>query len=515
MSERNVFKKIKEDSNFNLSNLIFNKDYLNIFFDNENIKNKEEIPFISILPSSFFKIFKFLNLSSSKFEDLLYKFITVTVIEDDDENNDEIELDPVYINILNKTNLFYISFGNFELTLNTYNKNKSVSINSFSLNKIAKKLGKNIIGISDFINIGIMILPYDEIQKRIDFMSKLNIKTKIFEFAEKNAKKIFEKKKTIKNNNNNNNNSENIFMFTPDMEIVIRDDKKYIEKLFNFTENAQNFIKGLPQKKFIKKPKPFLLYKNNNLYNTNTINNPIVLSRISLSRRKFSRKKSMHFDSLKSAHQNSRKKSNNKNNITNDFKEMSFDIATDSYDYSDIINNLKESDPKNNNNIKLKNNNNNNNNNNNLIYLIIKDINQENKIINKKNFFYLLSTFNDINNRNKIMSVFDYNNKIIQINYENLKQCNENYEKNNLILCKDLKGKNVFINKHKLKALFNNENNIDNEKEYYEIFDYLGNKTVIKFNKNNLNILYNNPFVKSKKLFFIRLARIEEINEEN
>jgi len=66
MSERNVFKKIKEDSNFNLSNLIFNKDYLNIFFDNENIKNKDEIPFISILPSSFFKIFKFLNLSSSK-----------------------------------------------------------------------------------------------------------------------------------------------------------------------------------------------------------------------------------------------------------------------------------------------------------------------------------------------------------------------------------------------------------------------------------------------------------------
>ena len=39
------------------------------------------------------------------------------------------------------------------------------------------------------------------------------------------------------------------------------------------------------------------------------------------------------------------------------------------------------------------------------------------------------------------MCVFDYNNKIIQINYENLKECNENYEKNHLILCKDLKGK--------------------------------------------------------------------------
>ena len=48
MSERNVFKKIKEDSNFNLSNLIFNKDYLNIFFDNVDsfsifILNKLEI----------------------------------------------------------------------------------------------------------------------------------------------------------------------------------------------------------------------------------------------------------------------------------------------------------------------------------------------------------------------------------------------------------------------------------------------------------------------------------------
>ena len=513
MSERNVFKKIKEDSNFNLSNLIFNKDYLNIFFDNENIKNKDEIPFISILPSSFFKIFKFLNLSSSKFEELLYKFITITIIEDEDENNlntDEIELDPVYINILNKTNLFYVSFGNIELTLNTYNKNKIVSINNFSLSKIAKKLGKNIISISDFINIGIMILPPDEIQKRIDFMSKLNIKTKFFEFAEKNAKKIFDNKKK---NNNINKNNENIFMFTPDMEIVIKDNKMKIENLFNFTENVNNFIKGLPQKKFIKKPKPFLLYKNNNIYNTNVINNPIVLSRISISRKRNSRNKSIHFDSLKSTHQNSRKKSNNKNNITNDFKDMSFDIATDSYDYSELINNLKESD--NNNNNKLKNNNNNNNNYNNFNYLIIKDINQENKIINKKNFNNLLSTFNEINNRNKIMCVFDYNNKIIQINYENLKECNENYEKNHLILCKDLKGKNVFINKNKLKALFNNENNIDNEKEYYEIFDYLGNKTVIKFNKNNLNILYNNPFVKSKKLFFIRLARIEEINEEN
>ena len=152
---------------------------------------------------SIFKIFGLFNDKNEKenFEEVLLNHITCTINEKDDfntinhgiENSIEV-LDAPYIELLNKTNNYKINFNkkgenkDFEYikkNLLIYEEqNNKLNVKSKSIKKICKFLGKNIFDMSDYINILVLYLNEDEINKAF-------IQNKILDKYNKSGEKFY------------------------------------------------------------------------------------------------------------------------------------------------------------------------------------------------------------------------------------------------------------------------------------------------------------------------------------
>jgi len=183
MSEEKKISVKLEDTNFNFTKLIKSKEYINI--NTTPISDNEEENYIQIKNKSLFKIFNFFISSEEELENYLFSIITALIEDDNDENENEEseqdELDPIYIDILNKTKQYFITFGKNNDILLNYEAKKNVNISSYSLKNIFKKLNKSIIDMSDYLNIAILIFSPEEIKRRKDFMNKLTLKSKLLE----------------------------------------------------------------------------------------------------------------------------------------------------------------------------------------------------------------------------------------------------------------------------------------------------------------------------------------------
>ena len=188
--------KSLDESAFDFLEFLKEKYFLLITF----IKSNNNI---QINNKSIFKIFELFNNKKDKenFEEVLLNHITCTINEKDDfntinqgiENSVEI-LDSPYIELLSKTNSYKINFNKKEenkifedikKNLLIYEEqNNKLNINSKSIKKICKFLGKNIFDISDYINIIVLYLNEDEI-------NKVFIQNKILDKYNKSEEKFY------------------------------------------------------------------------------------------------------------------------------------------------------------------------------------------------------------------------------------------------------------------------------------------------------------------------------------
>ena len=228
-------------------------------------KNKNTI---NISNRSTFKIFQL--LSNENIDSMISDYITFNVLDDNfsykDENilnNQEISLgilDAPYVKLLDKTQSYKIninkapssSFDEIKKDLSNLETQKNkIDIKSKSINKICKYLCKSIYDISDYINISILFLNIDDINKATiqntiinkysnagkfeDFLGKKNYNINMAKplKCEKNA--IFKFDDLFENvlnkiDNIENNSSEEIF-----------EDKKNNDNKENF-ETPKKFI---------------------------------------------------------------------------------------------------------------------------------------------------------------------------------------------------------------------------------------------------------------------------------
>ena len=188
--------KSLDESAFDFLEFLKEKYFLLITFNKSNNN-------IQINNKSIFKIFELFNNKKDKenFEEVLLNHITCTINEKDDfntinqgiENSVEI-LDSPYIELLSNTNNYKINFNKKEenkifedikKNLLIYEEqNNKLNINSKSIKKICKFLGKNIFDISDYINIIVLYLNEDEI-------NKVFIQNKILDKYNKSEEKFY------------------------------------------------------------------------------------------------------------------------------------------------------------------------------------------------------------------------------------------------------------------------------------------------------------------------------------
>ena len=216
------------------------------FFLIVNLKKSNES--LQMRNKSILKIFELFNHKNNKdsFEEILLEHITCIITDKDDydtinhgnENSigNEI-LDGRYVELLNQTKIYKISFtkkgignsviDNMKKNLLIYEeeqKNK-LSVKSSSIKKICKLLGKTIFDMSDYINVLLVYLNEDEI-------NKIFIENKILDKYNKIDEKI---------------NFEGIKKY--ETELIIPDKNKKIEinkysdifeKVLNRIDNMEN-----------------------------------------------------------------------------------------------------------------------------------------------------------------------------------------------------------------------------------------------------------------------------------
>ena len=262
--------KSLNDTGFNFLELLQEKFFLQITLTKSN--NIFQISHKSIL-----KIFEFLSDKNDKenFEEILLDHITCLIQEKEDfptiNHSMGIEmLDAPFVELLKKTKNYKININrkkndNKEIeyiknNLLIYEDNKSnkININSNSIKKICKLLGKTIFDISDYINILILYLNEDEINqafiqnKIIDKYSKTEEKNKFLgkknleinlNIPEKNIKKgISQYNHLFDKILNRIDNVENLSEFSDEKNIDINDEipKKFIEQKMNKKLNYEN-----------------------------------------------------------------------------------------------------------------------------------------------------------------------------------------------------------------------------------------------------------------------------------
>ena len=261
-----LFIKSLNDDEFKLIDLLKDKFFLSI----KIYKNKNEI---NITNKSILKILKL--FSNENIENILQEYITFNVIDDNISYKDDFLLnqdnslgilDAPFVKLLEMTNVYKISITKEikiktpldeikkELLNNELQKNK-IDFKAISFKKICKFLNKSIYDLSDYINILILFLNNDDINKAqlqsilIDkysksgqnefFMGKKNFETNLRNPVKNDKNNIYKIDDLFENvlnkiGNIENNSSEEIFEDNKDKVNVngekIETPKKFIEQ---------------------------------------------------------------------------------------------------------------------------------------------------------------------------------------------------------------------------------------------------------------------------------------------
>ena len=261
-----LFIKSLNDDEFKLIDLLKDKFFLSI----KIYKNKNEI---NITNKSILKILKL--FSNENIENILQEYITFNVIDDNISYKDDFLLnqdnslgilDAPFVKLLEMTNVYKISITKEikiktpldeikkELLNNELQKNK-IDFKDISFKKICKFLNKSIYDLSDYINILILFLNNDDINKAqlqsilIDkysksgqnefFMGKKNFETNLRNPVKNDKNNIYKIDDLFENvlnkiDNIENNSSEEIFEDNKDKVNVngekIETPKKFIEQ---------------------------------------------------------------------------------------------------------------------------------------------------------------------------------------------------------------------------------------------------------------------------------------------
>ena len=211
---------------------------------------------IKIDSKSIEKIFSIIaDKNNQNISDIYIDHITINILAqnklpdiniNNDENigNNSFELDKIFIDILNRADIFYINFGKNNIEkeknenlLNTEN-NKNI-INEKSLKKIFKYLSKSIIDMSDYINLVILYLNENN-------NAKFSLEQKILEkYKNENIHFIGKKEYNSDIKVPKKNKCQNIYEF----DILFNNVLDYIDdydKESSFSDNINNLI--IPRK---------------------------------------------------------------------------------------------------------------------------------------------------------------------------------------------------------------------------------------------------------------------------
>lgn len=263
---------------FNFIDLLQEKFFLQITLTKSN--NMLQIHNKSIL-----KIFEFFaddKNNKENFEETLLNHITCLIQEKEDfptiNHSMGVEiLDAPFVELLRRTKNYKINLNkkkndNKEIeyiknNLLIYEDNKSnkININSNSIKKICKLLGKTIFDISDYINVLILYLNEDEInqafiqnkiidkynkpEENINFLGTKNLESNLIVPEKNNRKGISHYNHLFDKVLNRIDNVENLSEFSEEKNIEINEDeiipKKYIEqkmikKLYHDNDGGNN-----------------------------------------------------------------------------------------------------------------------------------------------------------------------------------------------------------------------------------------------------------------------------------
>ena len=232
------FVKSLEEGSFNFTDLLKDKLSISIVFYKNKIKN-----IIQISNKSALKIFNLLcNNNGENFENILSDYITCSILDDnisykDDNyiNNQDITtgiLEEPYMKLLEQTQVYKVSIALNPISqvderknklLNFEIQNQKINIKSQSIKKICNYLNKTIYDMSDFINVLILYVNEEDMNKEI-------IQRKIVDkYTQLNRNNTFEGKKKYK----------------IDLYIPIKNDKISINKYDNLFENILNKIDNI------------------------------------------------------------------------------------------------------------------------------------------------------------------------------------------------------------------------------------------------------------------------------
>ena len=410
---RHVSKKYAKTEGLDFSKILMKKDHLDARTGDETC--------VSLKPHDFFKILRLLGeKNDDDIESACYSLITCLL------ENDEDELDPAFVNLLNNQQSYNITFPEDGESYNTLgsalNKNE-IAISSVSMNEIAKFLGKkDAIGISDFISIAILMFSPEELENRKNFLQRLTLKAKILEYGKpKHEKKEF----------------NGIGEFdTNDDPKPIRGIQQKISHFDTLFKNVDAFLQNEEQTPFA----AHRYHKDNLPYRSNRVFPSSLMNRIK---------------------KNSREKiSSPKNSILS---------------ISRMVSRMREKNirkPY----VKPQD------------YYMIRAITGENHLISEKDVNRLEKAKLDNKlSKNNTLSLLDKNRNMFKINEQNLDVLLNNKEHNHYVQLKDINGKKVIVNKAKLDTEVNkqdtDENNLNNNNDIYNLLDYENNKVTVNYIK--------------------------------
>ncbi len=410
---RHISKKYAKTEGLDFSKILMKKSQLEARTSDDTV--------IALKPTDFFKILKLIGeKNDDDIESACYSLITCLLENDDDE------LDPAFVNLLNNQQSYNITFpedGESYNTLGSALTKNEIAISSVSMNEIAKFLGKkDSIGISDFISIAILMFSPEELENRKNFLQRLTLKAKILEYGKpKHEKKEF----------------NGIGEFdTNDDPKPIRGIQQKISHFDTLFKNVDAFLQNEEQTPFA----AHRYHKDNLPYRSNRVFPSSLMNRIK---------------------KNSREKiSSPKNSILS---------------ISRMVSRMREKNirkPY----VKPQD------------YYMIRDITGENHLISEKDILRLEKAKLDNKlSKNNTLCLLDINRNMFRINEQNLDVLLNNKEHNHYVQLKDINGKKVIVNKAKLDTEVNksdtDENNQNNNSDQYNLLDYENNKVTVNYVK--------------------------------
>lgn len=233
------FVKSLEEGSFNFTDLLKDKLNISIVLYKNKIKN-----ILQISNKSALKIFNLLcnNKNGENFENILSDYITCSILDENISHKDDYNinnqditngiLEEPYMKLLEQTQVYKVSIAKNPISqvdeiknklLNYEMQGQKINIKSQSIKKICKYLNKTIYDMSDYINILILYVNEEDINKEI-------IQRKIIDkYTQLDRNNTFEGKKKYK----------------ADLYIPIKNDKMSLNKYDNLFENILNKIDNI------------------------------------------------------------------------------------------------------------------------------------------------------------------------------------------------------------------------------------------------------------------------------